>query len=105
MPSRLALERPKGKYKQGYQDVTLPKGPGIFVSAFRDMAAVLRGDYGRIEIGARTSIQDGTVVHCTAELNTVVGDRCVIGHLVHLEGCTVHDDALVGRRPGRDDLS
>ena len=39
---RLALEHPKGNYKKGYQDITLPKGPGIFVSAFRDMAAVLR---------------------------------------------------------------
>ena len=41
---RLALEHPQGKYKQGYQDVTLPQGPGIFVSAFRDMAAVLRNE-------------------------------------------------------------
>jgi len=41
---RLALERPQGDYKQGYQDVKLPEGPGIFVSAFRDMAAVLRGE-------------------------------------------------------------
>ena len=41
---RLALEHPKGDYKKGYQDVTLPKGPGIFVSAFRDMAAVLRDE-------------------------------------------------------------
>jgi len=39
---RLALEKPQGKYKRGYQDVTTEKGPGIFVSAFRDMAAVLR---------------------------------------------------------------
>jgi carbonic anhydrase/acetyltransferase-like protein (isoleucine patch superfamily) len=58
--------------------------------------AVLRGDYGYIEIGARTSIQDGSVVHCTAVLPTIVGDDCVIGHLVHLECCTVHDGALVG---------
>ncbi|HEY8216618.1 MAG TPA: gamma carbonic anhydrase family protein [Acidimicrobiia bacterium] len=58
--------------------------------------AVLRGDYGRIEIGARTSIQDGTVVHCTKELPTIVGDDCVIGHLVHLECCVVEDGALVG---------
>ena len=41
---RLALERPQGKFKQGYQDVTLPKSPGIFMSAFRDMAAVLRSE-------------------------------------------------------------
>jgi carbonic anhydrase/acetyltransferase-like protein (isoleucine patch superfamily) len=58
--------------------------------------AVLRGDYGYIEIGARTSIQDGTVVHCTAQLPTIVGDDCVIGHLVHLECCIVEDGALVG---------
>jgi len=58
--------------------------------------AVIRGDYGRIEIGARTSIQDGSVLHATAALPTIVGDDCVIGHLVHLECCTVHDCALVG---------
>jgi carbonic anhydrase/acetyltransferase-like protein (isoleucine patch superfamily) len=58
--------------------------------------AVLRGDYGWIRIGARTSIQDGTVIHCTAELPTVIGDDCVIGHLAHLECCTVEDRALVG---------
>ncbi len=58
--------------------------------------AVLRGDFGTITIGARTSIQDGTVVHAGPGFPTVVGDGCVVGHLVHLEGCTVHDDALVG---------
>jgi len=58
--------------------------------------AVLRGDYGFIRIGARTSIQDGTVIHCTAELPTIIGDDCVVGHLVHLECCTVEDGALVG---------
>jgi carbonic anhydrase/acetyltransferase-like protein (isoleucine patch superfamily) len=58
--------------------------------------AVLRGDYSYIEVGARTSIQDGTVVHCTAALPTIIGDDCVVGHLVHLECCVVHDSALVG---------
>jgi carbonic anhydrase/acetyltransferase-like protein (isoleucine patch superfamily) len=58
--------------------------------------AVLRGDNGRIVIGARTSIQDGTVVHCTPEVPTTVGDDCVVGHLVHLEGCTVEDRCLIG---------
>ncbi len=58
--------------------------------------AVLRGDHGAIRVGAQTSIQDGTVVHCTAELDTVIGDRCVVGHRVHLEGCTIEDDALIG---------
>ena len=58
--------------------------------------AVLRGDDGAIEVGARTSIQDGTVVHTTPEVPTIVGADCVIGHLVHLEACTIEDGALVG---------
>ncbi len=58
--------------------------------------AVLRADNGHIEIGEDTSVQDGSVLHTTPEWPTVVGSRCVIGHIVHLEGCTVEDDALVG---------
>ena len=58
--------------------------------------AVLRGDYGRIEIGPRTSIQDGTVIHATPEHPTIVHGDCVVGHIVHLEGCTVGPRALVG---------
>ena len=58
--------------------------------------AVLRGDGGEIFIGAQTSIQDNSVIHTTAEVPTVVGDRCVIGHIVHLEACTIKDDVLVG---------
>ncbi|MDZ7576861.1 MAG: gamma carbonic anhydrase family protein [Candidatus Nanopelagicales bacterium] len=58
--------------------------------------AVLRGDHNSIQVGARTSVQDGTIVHCTPDHETVIGDRCVIGHLVHLEGCTIEDDCLIG---------
>ena len=58
--------------------------------------AVLRGDYGRIVVGARTSVQDGTVVHATHELATIIGADCVIGHNAHLEGCTIEDHSLVG---------
>jgi carbonic anhydrase/acetyltransferase-like protein (isoleucine patch superfamily) len=58
--------------------------------------AVLRGDYGKIVVGARTSIQDGAVIHCTEELDTFIGDDCVVGHLAHLECCVVEDGALVG---------
>ena len=57
---------------------------------------MLRGDHGEIRVGQRTSIQDGTVVHCTAALPTLIGSRCVVGHRAHLEGCTVEDDCLVG---------
>jgi carbonic anhydrase/acetyltransferase-like protein (isoleucine patch superfamily) len=67
-------------------------GPGSSVWP----CAVLRGDGGHIEIGARTSVQDGSVLHTTPQHATVVGDDCVIGHLVHLEGCTIEPGALVG---------
>jgi carbonic anhydrase/acetyltransferase-like protein (isoleucine patch superfamily) len=59
-------------------------------------SAVLRGDYGTITVGARTSVQDGTVIHATAQVFTTVGDGCVIGHLAHLEGCVLENDSLVG---------
>jgi carbonic anhydrase/acetyltransferase-like protein (isoleucine patch superfamily) len=58
--------------------------------------AVLRGDYGTISVGARTSIQDGTVVHTTSQWPTEIGTECVVGHNAHLEGCRVEDRCLVG---------
>jgi carbonic anhydrase/acetyltransferase-like protein (isoleucine patch superfamily) len=58
--------------------------------------AVLRGDHGTIEVGARTSVQDGTVVHTTARWFTVIGADCVVGHNAHLEGCVVGDRCLIG---------
>src|SRR6478672_11504875 len=58
--------------------------------------AVLRGDHGRIEVGAQTSVQDGTVVHCTREWPTLIGADCVVGHNAHLEGCVVGDRCLIG---------
>ena len=58
--------------------------------------AVLRGDHGTITIGARTSVQDGTIVHCTARYPTVIGADCVVGHNAHLEGCVVEDGCLIG---------
>jgi len=58
--------------------------------------AVLRGDYGTITIGARSSVQDGTVIHAGPGFPTTVGEGCVVGHLAHLEGCRLHDESLVG---------
>ena len=59
-------------------------------------SAVLRGDNGEIRVGARSSVQDGSVIHCTPDLPTIIGEDCVVGHMVHLEGCTIHDRTLVG---------
>jgi carbonic anhydrase/acetyltransferase-like protein (isoleucine patch superfamily) len=58
--------------------------------------AVLRGDESSISIGAGSNVQDNAVIHCSANLPTVVGEGVTIGHLACLEGCTVEDGALVG---------
>lgn len=59
--------------------------------------ATLRGDDGRVEIGARTSIQDGVVLHGT-ELRsyTVVGDQCTVGHNSTVHGAHVGNNCIVG---------
>ena len=78
-------------------------GPGSSVWP----GAVIRADNGPIVIGARTSIQDGAVIHTQAVRQTRIGDDCVIGHLVHLEGCVIEDAVLIGSgvcRPRRSDL-
>lgn len=54
--------------------------------------AVLRGDTGKITVGAGTNIQDNCVLH----EETTVGDHCTIGHGAILHGCTLGDRCLVG---------
>ncbi|MCY4163606.1 MAG: gamma carbonic anhydrase family protein [bacterium] len=58
--------------------------------------AVLRGDGAGIVIGQRSSIQDNAVLHNTMSSVTQVGNDVTIGHLAHLEGCIIEDEALIG---------
>ena len=59
--------------------------------------AVLRGDMGLVRIGAGSNVQDGAVCHDTSGLSeTLVGERCTIGHRAILHGCIVEDEVLVG---------
>jgi carbonic anhydrase/acetyltransferase-like protein (isoleucine patch superfamily) len=64
---------------------------------------VLRGDVNTIRIGARSNIQDGTVIHVDsarpenpAGNPTIIGDDVLIGHMVMLHGSVLHDGAFVG---------
>ena len=60
-------------------------------------ATVLRGDVMPIRVGARTSLQDGTVVHVTSGFSgTTIGSDCTIGHAAIIHACTVEDDCLIG---------
>jgi carbonic anhydrase/acetyltransferase-like protein (isoleucine patch superfamily) len=59
--------------------------------------SVVRGDVHHIRIGARTNVQDHSVVHVSSGTHpTFVGDDVTVGHRVVLHGCTVKDRCLVG---------
>jgi len=58
---------------------------------------VLRADVGRIRIGARSNVQDGSCLHMTHELSdAIIGEEVTVGHNAIVHGATVHDGALIG---------
>ena len=71
-------------------DVVL--GPGASVW----FGAVLRGDSERLTIGARTNIQDLSVLHTDPGFPLVIGEGCTIGHRAILHGCSLEDNVLIG---------
>jgi carbonic anhydrase/acetyltransferase-like protein (isoleucine patch superfamily) len=72
-------------------DVTVGPGASIW------FGAVLRGDVLPIRVGARTSIQDGSILHTsTGWAETIVGEDVTVGHAVIVHGATVHDRVIVG---------
>lgn len=59
--------------------------------------ATLRGDVGDIKIGARSNVQDGSVLHMTSTTQgTYIGDDVTIGHMALLHSCTIENECLVG---------
>lgn len=102
---------------RSYQDMTPTLGERVFID---DTALVLgdvhvgddssvwpmtviRGDMHRIRIGARTSVQDNSVLHITHDgpfspegWPLVIGDDCTIGHRAILHGCTIGNRVLIG---------
>ncbi len=58
--------------------------------------AVLRGDINAVEVGERTNVQDGAVLHVTHECAVRVGNDVTIGHQALVHGCVVGDGALIG---------
>ncbi len=57
---------------------------------------VLRGDINRIRIGARTNIQDGTIIHVSDDFPAVVGEAVSVGHRAIIHACEIGDETLVG---------
>jgi len=59
-------------------------------------ASVLRGDTELLQVGRRTNIQDGSIVHADHGFPTVLGDDVSVGHQVMLHGCSIGDGSLIG---------
>ena len=59
---------------------------------------ILRGDVNTIRVGRGVNIQDGTVVHTSGPIGTVIGDRVSIGHMALIHACTLEDDSFVGMK-------
>ena len=58
---------------------------------------VLRGDVNDIKIGARTNIQDGTIIHVSSTTQgTYIGDDVTVGHMALLHACTIGNSAFIG---------
>jgi gamma-carbonic anhydrase len=78
-------------------DVSIGAGASIWYNC------VIRAEVNRVVIGARSNIQDGSVVHCDGPapgfpdgFPTIIGDDVLIGHMAMVHGCTLHDRAFVG---------
>ena len=72
-------------------EVTIGEGSNIWYHC------VLRGDTNFIRIGARTNIQDGTIVHVNRGAEaTIIGDDVTVGHAAIIHACTLEDRAFVG---------
>ena len=72
-------------------DVSIGDASGVW------MNCVLRGDVHWIRVGARSNVQDGTIVHVMNGVHpTTIGDEVTIGHGAIVHGCTLGDRILVG---------
>ncbi|HKP51694.1 MAG TPA: gamma carbonic anhydrase family protein [Chloroflexia bacterium] len=71
-------------------DVTLGDGASVW------FGAVLRGDVSPIVIGARSNIQDGTVIHGEDGCPTIIGEDVTVGHSAIIHAATVGNRVLVG---------
>jgi gamma-carbonic anhydrase len=73
-------------------DVEIGEGASVWYNC------VIRADVNAIRIGARSNIQDASVIHCDAApgFPTIIGEDCLIGHMAMLHGCTLHDRGFTG---------
>ena len=71
-------------------DVTIGEKASVWFSA------VLRGDINRIVVGDRSNVQDGSVLHLSADHGCLIGSDVTVGHMAMLHACTIGNEVLIG---------
>lgn len=71
-------------------DVTIGEDASVWYNT------VLRGDINRIVIGKGSNVQDGSVLHLSADYGCLIGDYVTVGHMAMLHACTIGDECLIG---------
>lgn len=71
-------------------DVRIEVGASVWFNC------VIRGDVASITIGARSNVQDGSIVHADPGFPTVIGEDVLVGHMSVIHGCTIKDRGFVG---------
>lgn len=71
-------------------DVTIGEDASVWYNT------VLRGDINRIAVGRGSNIQDGSVLHLSAEYGCLIGAYVTVGHMAMLHACTIGDECLIG---------
>lgn len=71
-------------------DVTVAEQASVWYSA------VLRGDINRIVVGKRSNVQDGSVLHLSADHGCIIGEDVTVGHMAMLHACTIGNEVLIG---------
>lgn len=96
-----------------FQGVTPTIDPGAFIAPTAAVigdvmvgadtgiwfGCVVRGDVNEIRIGARTNIQDGTIIHVSGEgQGTYIGDDITVGHMALLHACMLENGCFIGMK-------
>ena len=98
----MALYRIKDKSPQTHASVYIAESADVIGEVYLAEGssvwsqATLRGDNEPIRIGARSNVQESSVLHTDIGFALMIGDDVTIGHQVMLHGCTVGDGALIG---------
>ncbi len=71
-------------------DVTIGEDASVWYNT------VLRGDINRIVVGKGSNVQDGSVLHLSAEHGCLIGDYVTVGHMAMLHACTIGNECLIG---------